>query len=55
MNENIVTMTQLKLSTALDFVLCFMREELIVLYICDWILENRPNCHTRPIPFYWPS
>ena len=22
---------------------------------CDWILENQPNCHTRPIPFYWPS
>ena len=24
-------------------------------YKCDWILENQPNCHTRPIPFYWPS
>ena len=24
-------------------------------HICDWILENRPNCHTWPIPFYWPS
>ena len=24
------------------------------MYICDWILENRPNCHTGPIPFYWP-
>ena len=23
--------------------------------ICDWILENQPKCHTRPIPFYWPS
>ena len=23
--------------------------------ICDWILENRPKCHTGPIPFYWPS
>ena len=23
--------------------------------ICDWILENQPNCHTRSIPFYWPS
>ena len=23
--------------------------------ICDWILENQPNCHTRPILFYWPS
>ena len=23
--------------------------------LCDWILENRLNCHTRPIPFYWPS
>ena len=22
------------------------------LYICDWILENQPNCHTRPIPFF---
>ena len=22
---------------------------------CDWILENRPNYHTAPIPFYWPS
>ena len=21
----------------------------------DRILENWPNCHTRPIPFYWPS
>ena len=19
-------------------------------FICDWILEKRPNCHTRPIP-----
>ena len=27
----------------------------IPIYICDWILETRPNCHTRPIPFYWPS
>ena len=24
-------------------------------FICDWILENQPNCHTRPIPIYWPS
>ena len=24
-------------------------------HMCDWILENRPNCHTGPIPFYWPS
>ena len=23
--------------------------------VCDWILENRPNCHTRPSPFYWPN
>ena len=23
--------------------------------ICDWILENRLNCHIRPIPFYWHS
>ena len=23
--------------------------------ICDWILENCPDCHTGPIPFYWPS
>ena len=23
--------------------------------ICDWILENQPNSHTKPIPFYWPS
>ena len=22
---------------------------------CDWILENPPNCHTMPIPLYWPS
>ena len=22
---------------------------------CDWILENRSNCHTRPFLFYWPS
>ena len=22
---------------------------------CDWILENQLNCHTRPIPFNWPS
>ena len=27
----------------------------IINNICDWILENRPNCHTGPIPFYWPS
>ena len=27
----------------------------ILFKIYDWILENRPNCHTRPIPFYWPS
>ena len=26
-----------------------------IIAICDWILENRPNCHTGPIPFYWPS
>ena len=25
------------------------------LIICDWILENRPQCHTWPIAFYWPS
>ena len=25
------------------------------LIVTAWILENRPNCHTRPIPFYWPS
>ena len=24
-------------------------------FICNWILENQPNCHTRRIPFYWPS
>ena len=23
--------------------------------ICDWILENQPNCHTWLIPFYWPG
>ena len=23
--------------------------------ICEWILVNQPNCHTGPIPFYWPS
>ena len=27
----------------------------IAYHNCDWILENRPNCHTGPIPFYWPS
>ena len=27
----------------------------IYIYICDWILENQPNCHTRLIPFYWPN
>ena len=21
--------------------------------ICDWILENQPNCHSRPISIYW--
>ena len=26
-----------------------------LIYICDWILENQPNCQTWPIPFYWPS
>ena len=25
------------------------------IYMCDWILENRPKYHTRPIPFYWPN
>ena len=25
------------------------------MHVCDWILENRPDCHTRPIPFYWSS
>ena len=24
-------------------------------FICNWILENRPKYHTRPIEFYWPS
>ena len=24
-------------------------------YICDWILENWPNCHTWPIAFYCSS
>ena len=23
--------------------------------VCDWILESRRNCHTRPFPFYLPS
>ena len=23
--------------------------------VCDWILENRPNCHTGQIPLYFPS
>ena len=23
--------------------------------ICDWLLENRPNCHTWPIPFIGPA
>ena len=23
--------------------------------ICDWILENQPNCHTWPIALSWPS
>ena len=23
--------------------------------ICDWLLENRPNCHTGPIPFIGPA
>ena len=27
----------------------------ICVCVCDWILENRPKCHTGPIPFYWPS
>ena len=27
----------------------------VIIIICDWILENRPNCHTWPIPFYRPS
>ena len=26
-----------------------------ILYICDWILENRPCTHIWPIAFYWPS
>ena len=25
------------------------------IHISDWILEHQPNCHTKPIPFYWPS
>ena len=25
------------------------------IYVCDWILENRPNCHNRPIPFIGPA
>ena len=29
--------------------------DLSMMAICDWILENRPNCHNRPIPFYWPN
>ena len=28
------------------------RHYLYAFIICDWILENRSNCHTRPIPFY---
>ena len=28
---------------------------LVIVDICDWILENRLKCHTGPIPFYWPS
>ena len=27
----------------------------LIIYNCDWILENRPNVHTRPIPLYWHS
>ena len=23
--------------------------------MCDWILENRPKCHTWPIPFISPA
>ena len=26
-----------------------------MLFICDWILENRSNCHTGPIPFIGPA
>ena len=29
-------------------------EVTLLTQICDWILENQPNSHTRPIPFYWP-
>ena len=29
--------------------------KLIEIYACDCILENLPNCLTRPNPFYWPS
>ena len=29
--------------------------KIIKFYICDWILENRLNSHTRLIRFYWPS
>ena len=29
--------------------------DIIINFICDWILENQPKCHTWPIALSWPS
>ena len=40
------------LSILVTYNLCFVT---FTAFNCDWILESQPNCHTWPIPFYWPS
>ena len=42
-------------STVLNTDKCLTITKLLDHFICDWILENWPNCHTRPIPFNCPA
>ena len=36
----------------INFILGFCAINISYTSMCDWILENQPKCHARPIPFY---
>ena len=50
-NVNCVILTYVYLMMIIVFQITALSTQSI---LCEWTLENQPNCHTRPIPLYWP-